>query len=45
MSLRVVSPDEGGMQSFSTGATRNHDNHKYDFEGFLSPAVLERYGE
>jgi hypothetical protein len=33
------------MQTFNSGATRNSDEHKYDFEAFLSPAVLERYGE
>lgn len=32
-------------QTFASGATRNRDEHKYDFEGFLSPAVLERYGQ
>ena len=31
-------------QSFATGATRSADEHKYDFEGFLSPLVLERFG-
>ena len=30
---------------FESGATRNSDGHKYDFEGFLCPAVLERYGQ
>lgn len=33
------------MASFETGATRNRDEHKYDYEGFLSPSVIERYGE
>jgi hypothetical protein len=33
------------VQAFATGATRNRDEHKYDFEGFLSPSVLERYGQ
>jgi hypothetical protein len=28
---------------FSGGATRNTDDDKYDYEGFLSPIVLERY--
>lgn len=32
------------MASFETGATRNKDDNKFDFEGFLSPYVLERYG-
>lgn len=33
------------MREFSTGATRNLDHDKYDYEGFLSPLVLERYAE
>ena len=33
------------MRDFATGATRNSDEGKYDYEGFLSPLVLERYGE
>ncbi len=30
------------MREFATGATRNVDNNKPDFEGFFSPLVLER---
>lgn len=33
------------MRNFTTGATRDVDTNKLDFEGFLSPAVLERYAE
>src|SRR5687767_12545272 len=33
------------MRQFETGATRDVDNNKYDYEGFLSPAVLEAYAE
>jgi hypothetical protein len=33
------------MRQFTTGATRDSDTDKYDYEGFLSPLVLERYGE
>lgn len=33
------------MRQFETGATRDVDDTKYDFEGFVSPAVLERFGE
>lgn len=32
------------MRNFETGATRNSDEDKYDYEGFLSPLVIERYG-
>jgi len=31
------------MRKFKTGATRNTDIDKYDYEGFLSPIVLERF--
>lgn len=30
------------MREFDTGATRNDDADKYDYEGFFSPLVLER---
>jgi hypothetical protein len=30
---------------FETGATRDSEDGKLDFEGFLSPAVIQRYGE
>lgn len=33
------------MRQFTTGATRDTDKDKLDFEGFLSPAVLQRYAE
>lgn len=33
------------MRTFGTGATRDSDEDKLDFEGFLSPAVLTRYAE
>lgn len=33
------------VRKFETGATRDLDAHKLDFEGFLSPAVLTRYAE
>lgn len=35
----------GEIRKFDTGATRNNDIGKLDFEGFLSPLVLERYAE
>ena len=31
------------MRKFNTGATRDTDEGKYDYEGFLSPIVLETY--
>lgn len=33
------------IRQFITGATRDSDADKIDFEGFLSPLVLQRYGE
>lgn len=31
------------MRTFSTSATRDGDENKFDIEGFLSPIVIERY--
>lgn len=31
------------MREFESGATRDDDEEKYDYAGFLSPLVLERY--
>jgi hypothetical protein len=33
------------MREFNTGATRDSDTDKLDYEGFLSPLVLRRYAE
>jgi hypothetical protein len=33
------------MREFESGATRDDADEKLDFEGFLHPLVLERYGE
>jgi hypothetical protein len=33
------------MRTFDTGATRNLDEDKLDYEGFLSPVVLRRYAQ
>lgn len=33
------------MRKFESGATRDNTEGKYDFEGFLSPLVLNRYAE
>jgi hypothetical protein len=32
------------MRQFDTGATRDTDDGKIDYDGFLSPLVLERFG-
>lgn len=34
-----------GVRQFESGATRDSDSNKLDFEGFLSPFVLRRYAE
>ena len=33
------------MRTFKRGATRDTNRNKPDYEGYLSPLVLERYGE
>lgn len=33
------------VRTFGTGATRDLDANKLDFEGFLSPLVMERYAQ
>jgi hypothetical protein len=33
------------VRTFSSGATRDNDTDKYDYEGFLSPYVIRRFGE
>ena len=35
----------GNMRKFKTGATRNIDNNKLDYEGFISPAVFNRFAK
>jgi hypothetical protein len=36
---------EDKMREFDTGATRDTDEDKFDYEGFLSPIVIKRFGE
>ena len=35
----------GTIRTFETGATRDTDQGKHDFQGYLSPLVLKRFGE
>jgi hypothetical protein len=35
--------DNGSVRKFETGATRDTETGKLDFEGFLSPVVLEEF--
>lgn len=37
--------ENGAIRTFESGATRNADNQKLDFEGFMSPLVLEAYAK
>lgn len=32
------------MRKFDTGATRDDNENKYDYEGFLSPLAIEAFG-
>ena len=41
----MVKKTKEKIRQFKTGATRDTDVNKYDYEGFLSPLVLERFGE
>jgi len=34
----------GKIRTFESGATRDTDENKYDYEGFFSPLVVERFG-
>ena len=36
---------EQQMRTFDTGATRDSDTEKWDYEGFLSPRTLHRYAK
>lgn len=42
---RPMMGQEQIMRVFNTGATRNNDNSQPDYEGFLSPAVLQAYAQ
>jgi hypothetical protein len=37
--------DDGTLRTFGTGATRDTAQDKLDYEGFLSPIVIERFAE
>lgn len=38
-------PDQNAVRKFDTGATRNVDTGKFDYEAFFSPVVLKRRAE
>lgn len=37
--------DDGNLRTFASGATRDTDERKNDYEAFLSPSVIRRYGD
>ena len=43
--VKVVVIQDGEIRTFDTGATRDTDIGKWDYEGFLSPLVLKRFAE
>jgi hypothetical protein len=40
-----INTKESKVRTFSTGATRDTDTNKLDYEGFISPLVLKRYAQ
>ena len=42
--LAALDP-KGSVRTFDSGATRDTDEGKPDYEGYLSPRVIERFGE
>jgi hypothetical protein len=42
-SVPDITSDAAPIRTFDTGATRNTDDTKLDFEGFVSPAVLRAF--
>ncbi len=41
----AVDEKDGKMREFDTGATRDSEDGKLDYDGFLSPCALKRYAE
>ncbi len=41
----IARKEQAVMRTFDSGATRHTDVDKFDYEGFLSPLVLERYAQ
>ena len=37
--------EQGPVRTFDSGATRSDEPDRLDYEGFLSPLVLERYAQ
>lgn len=45
MTTNPKSESEPVVREFETGATRDVDTNKLDYEGFFSPLVMERYAQ
>jgi hypothetical protein len=43
--VQKMDTDNGTIRKFETGATRDTATDKYEYDGFFSPAVLERRAE
>jgi len=43
--VKIELPKTVVVRSFETGATRNVEGDKFDYEAFLSPSVLFEYGK
>ena len=41
----TIVEDDGTTRTFTTGANRDTTEGKLDYEGFLSPLVIQRYAE
>lgn len=45
MTEHIAQQDDGTVRKFATGATRDTSVDKLDYDGFLSPLVLQRYAQ
>lgn len=43
--MTAPAPAPAPIRTFETGANRDSEAGKYDYEGFLSPLVIEAFGE
>jgi hypothetical protein len=41
----TIEEKQAAIRQFETGATRDTDTNKYDYEGFFHPLVMQRYAE
>ena len=43
--MKIIPDKRTTMREFQTGATRDTEDGKIDYEGFLSPLVIDRFAE